>query len=400
MIEKYTDNCRFSFEEDLYNLLILSKNYKKISEKELVSISLKHKQQTEFDLISSGIILNEFNAPELFKVFETSKKILEINNKKISIDLYLCNHLSMNAGCIFLQENDYAIYLNSGLVNLMSSEELAFVIGHELGHLKFLHHKIIKEPKSAISPLLKLRLFEHSRYAEISADRCGLLCCNSSISVAKSALLKLASGTDLRYLNPNEYSSHRQLKIIKDLLESTTHVLCERLTHPQSQIRIFALEAYHETLANKNISKELSCASDQTIYDVLSLLNPKLDDVKNNLLIYGCLWVTYSRNIDQEDRELEIDYIEGICDPILLEGILKSYPKPSAKIFRTQFTALLSKNNDISTSAKSSLLEKIVAIAYVDFDLEKKEEQVLQEITKLLKLPASYLDALLRKMKG
>ena len=107
--------------------------------------------------------------------------------------------------------------------------------------------------------------------------------------MAKSALLKLASGTDLRYLNPNEYSSHRQLKIIKHLLESTTHVLCERLTHPQSQIRIFALEAYHETLVNKNISKELSCASDQTIYDVLSLLNPKLDDVKNNLLIYGLI---------------------------------------------------------------------------------------------------------------
>ena len=99
--------------------------------------------------------------------------------------MYVHNSPEVNAGCIFLAQGSYAVFLNAGIINLMEEEELKFVIGHELGHLKFEHHKIIKQPGKSISPAFTLRLFEHSRYAEISADRCGYIACDSLRAVEK-----------------------------------------------------------------------------------------------------------------------------------------------------------------------------------------------------------------------
>jgi hypothetical protein len=52
----------------------------------------------------------------------------------------------------------------------------------------------------------------------------------------------------------------------------------------------------------------------------------------------------------------------------------------------------------MSMAAKSSILEKISALASVDENLDKTEYKVLKEISALLKLPDSFLEALLKKL--
>jgi putative cell wall-binding protein len=132
------------------------------------------------------------------------------------------------------------------------------------------------------------------------------------------------------------------------------------------------------------------------------LLNPKLDNNKNNILIYGCLWVSYSHKNNIENRNAEIEYIKEICDPILVDQILdktsKIANKDKIKIYTKNFTDLLAHDNEMSMAAKSSILEKISALASVDENLDKTEYKVLKEISALLKLPDSFLEALLKKL--
>jgi len=393
---------RFLYEQELYDYLLSSENYHRISEEALVSISLEHKQQTQFNLLATGIMLNEFNSPELHQAFIKAIKLLDLEREDLDISLYVVSDQSINAGCIFLGKDDYAVYLNAGLVNLLDLDELSFVIGHELGHLKFLHHKIIKDPDTKISPFLTMRLFEHSRYAEISADRCGLLCVNSSIEIAKRVLLKLATGTNLGFINTENFSADRQIKLINDLINSHKNLINERMTHPHSQIRIFALEHFNELINKNNITSEDIEKCDSKIFDVLSLLNPKLDNNKNNILIYGCLWVSFSHKNNIENRNAEIEYIKDICDPMLVDQILnetsKIANKDKIKIYKKKFTDLVVHDSEMSMAAKSSILEKISALASVDENLDKTEHKVLKEISTLLKLPDSFLEALLKKL--
>ena len=246
-------NFRFAHEEEIYLELLKNTKFKKASEEALSTVSLHHKPQTEFSLTTDGFELTEKNSPKLFKEFSSAKRILKLG-PKTKISLYIKNDQQINAGCIFLSKDDYAVYLNAGLINLMNIDELKFVLGHELGHLKYLHHKIIKDPGQKISPATLIRLFEHARYAEISADRCGLIAAGS-LEVSKNALLKLCIGTDLTLIDQSQNDTSIEIKAIEDLIETNKGLIDEKLSHPYSQIRIYALETFNECFSNDSIIK-------------------------------------------------------------------------------------------------------------------------------------------------
>ena len=65
----------------------------------------------------------------------------------------------------------------------MNEDEVAFVIGHEIGHAIFEHHKLpvhgILANDDRLKPQDTLQVLRWSRMAEISADRVGLIGCQS-----------------------------------------------------------------------------------------------------------------------------------------------------------------------------------------------------------------------------
>ena len=85
------------------------------------------------------------------------------------------------------------IEVSSRLVEVLNADELAFVIGHEVGHFLLDHHFI---------PLGARESLEHyamSRAREVSADRFGLMACGS-IDHALRAILKTFSGLPEQHL--------------------------------------------------------------------------------------------------------------------------------------------------------------------------------------------------------
>jgi len=102
------------------------------------------------------------------------------------------------------------IVLSSGLVQDFTNEELRFVIGHELGHIKC-GHVLYQMVGRLLIPLLEglgsvtlgigqlagiglvSGFYEWIRQAEFSADRAGLLVCQDA-RVACTAIMKLGGG--------------------------------------------------------------------------------------------------------------------------------------------------------------------------------------------------------------
>ena len=102
------------------------------------------------------------------------------------------------------------IVLSSGLVENFTNEELRFVIGHELGHIKC-GHVLYQMVGRLLIPLLEglgsvtlgigqlagiglvSGFYEWIRQAEFSADRAGLLVCQDA-RVACTAIMKLGGG--------------------------------------------------------------------------------------------------------------------------------------------------------------------------------------------------------------
>ena len=191
-----------------------------------------------------------------------------------------------------------------------------------------------------------------------------------------------------------------QINNIKEHLETDEGLINEKLSHPYSQMRLFALERFNNFLRSKQKNESSLEEIDNEISEVLSLLNPKIDKLKSLACIYGSLWVSYSH---YKNITIELNQIEGICDPVhLSEVITKSGTKKNkSKYFEKKFISIIeSKECNFSLSEKSDLLDKISLVASADSELHEKEREVLYKVAKLLDMPKTYVDAIIKKMSS
>lgn len=128
-------------------------------------------------------------------------------------ELYVTNNPMPNAFAGGV-ERPY-ITLRSGIVDNLSDEQLFYLIGHELGHIKA-EHVLYMAIGSLLFPLLELigrrtfglgdvatvalviAWYEWSRQAEFTADRAGLLAAQSVNDSLDSLIMLAAGGSRLR----------------------------------------------------------------------------------------------------------------------------------------------------------------------------------------------------------
>lgn len=157
------------------------------------------------------------------------------------------------------------IVLTSGLVNMLDGEERFFVIGHELGHIKFGHvlYTVLAENLKQILEIvgratlgigtllgtgLALPLLDWYRKAELSADRAALLCVQDK-DVPFRTFMKLAGGSEALYAEMQQAEFMRQIRAYEDADESTLNKAYKILitafrTHPFPIMRAKHLDAW------------------------------------------------------------------------------------------------------------------------------------------------------------
>jgi Zn-dependent protease with chaperone function len=160
------------------------------------------------------------------------------------------------------------ITLTSGLVDLMSDEELFFIIGHEVGHIKAGHVlygtiarniaavvELIGQATLGIGALLGqglvYALLEWFRCAELTADRAALLCIQD-LHPAQTTFMKLAGGASRLAAEMDRNEFLRQVRAYEDVDRSTLNkaykiLLTANRTHPFAIQRAKELDTWHTT---------------------------------------------------------------------------------------------------------------------------------------------------------
>ncbi len=203
------------------------------------------------NLLSRSIRFEKEIFPTVGNAIEKVFKRLDLENE---FNFFVtADNFQANAACSLMPSASKPdIIITSKLIELLSEEELQFIIGHEVAHY-FYQHSLYPNLETASETNLKLNILNLNRSAEISADRVGFIA-SGSLEKSLRASLKLASGLSEKYLKFSFSTYLDQLREIESIGKSQSELWS---THPSFLIRIQALiwfsmsKEYHEYFDTK-----------------------------------------------------------------------------------------------------------------------------------------------------
>lgn len=163
----------------------------------------------------SHLKVTKVNYPKIYEYLQYACKVLDV---KIVPELYIEWGYDINA-CTVGAENPI-IVLHSGLIDLCDDDEIMFIIGHELGHIKsnhMLYHMMAQVINLIINQIpfgsyaaapIQYALYYWDRMSEFTADRAGLLCCQNK-EAAIRGFMKMA-GMPIKQFNEMNYQTFIQ----------------------------------------------------------------------------------------------------------------------------------------------------------------------------------------------
>jgi Zn-dependent protease with chaperone function len=152
------------------------------------------------DLLSHGQQVTIHTAPGLMPLIQENSIRLQVE----PVNIFIVPSNQLNA-YTFGMDSPKAIVLYSSLFEIMDQDEIQFILGHEMGHVKLGHTwlntlvgGVAGIPSSlGAAAIMELAFRWWNRACEYSADRAGTLACGKP-NKAISALVKLEAGAAAR----------------------------------------------------------------------------------------------------------------------------------------------------------------------------------------------------------
>lgn len=311
--------------------------------------------------------------PDFYDLCQDVKKKLDFNDK---VDFYITGDSDVNAFSLAAEDEGEAhiVNINSALFDLMSQDELRFVVGHELGHLINKDTALVRlinfvfPPEAAVPVTLQYKIRLHEQLAELVADRYGYMA-TENLGVCVTAFFKMASGLDLQKMNVSIEAliadNNRRLEyFLKDKGIS-------RSSHPVNPIRVQALNLF----ATSKSQKELQSGMDELISILLKVGDSELDEYMARFIASAGLIVASS---DDEMKEDEINQI------IEMLARLKIFPRKyleeiaGGDVMKT-FNEAVENILKINPGMRMGLLEYMIHIALSDKIIARKEVDLLYQ---------------------
>jgi Zn-dependent protease with chaperone function len=231
------------------------------------------------ELLGSAVKVTENQFPRLHAVAARCARTLNIPTPALYVSPSIG---SLNAHTLGTEDDSY-IVVNGALVDHLSEDELAFVIGHECGHIHNNHvvfstalHYLTSAAAFYVRWIVQpaiLALRAWSRRAEVTCDRAGLLCVKD-FEIATGAMVKLALGSQKLYkdLKIDEYvkqleEGRRGIGRLSELLDSHPYVP-KRL----EALRLFAETEYYRRHAGLGSGGTPTHECDDAVAKILSVL--------------------------------------------------------------------------------------------------------------------------------
>lgn len=200
---------------------------------------------------------------DLNRIAEDCARILEIPKPRI----FVADFPGANANTLNLA--DPIIVVSSTLVRRFEDpDELRFVIGREMGHIRARHvkwqavvHAILESIRnlklvpSDVAILPFLPLLKWAREAEMTADNAGLICCQD-LDAAESALVRLGLNIEEKKIGRINVDAFLKQREAEDLSKFSEIMLYWRqlvLEHPFIPDRIVQLREYRNSRAYQHL---------------------------------------------------------------------------------------------------------------------------------------------------
>ena len=309
--------------------------------------------------------------PDFYALCQDVKKKLKIKDE---VDFYITGDSDVNAFSLAAEDEGehHIVNVNSALFDLMSTDELRFVIGHELGHLINKDTALARlinfvfPPEAAVPVTLQYKIRLHEQLAELVADRYGYMA-TENLGVCVTAFFKMASGLDLEKMNVSIDAliadNNRRLEFfLKDKGIS-------RSSHPVNPIRVQALNLF----ATCESQEELQKGMDELISILLKVGDSELDEYMARFIASAGLIVASS------DKKVKEDEVNQIIEML---ARLKIFPRKFLEeiaqgdvgaIFNDSVENILK----INPGMRMGLLEYMIHIALSDKVIARNEVELL-----------------------
>lgn len=308
---------------------------------------------------------------DFYNLCHDVKKKLKFEDK---VDFYITGDSSVNAFSVAAETEGepHIVNINSALFNLMTTDEMRFVIGHELGHLINKDTKLkrlilfVFPPESNVPVMLQHKIRLHDQLAELVADRYGYLA-TENLDACVTAFFKLASGLDLAKMNVSIDA------LIADNNRRLDYFLNDkgisRAAHPVNPIRIQALNLF----AKANSKEALDSGMDELTSILLKVGGNELDEHMATFIASAGLIVANA------DGDVNKDEIEQIIQS--LAGI-KIFPRKFLETIAdgdvaSIFNESVSKILEINPGMRDSLLKYMIRIVLSDKNITDEEIELI-----------------------
>lgn len=322
---------------------------------------------------------------KLYKMFHEVKEKLGFED---AVDFYISGNADVNAFALSGSEEGepHIINVNSSLIQLMTDDELRFVIGHEMGHLINKNTDLLRLinfvfPDPANVPALlahKIRLW--NQLSELIADRYGFMAI-SNLEVCISAFFKMSSGLD---------ADRVDLHIESFLIENDKRLEYFRkdtglnyASHPINPIRVKAIELFSQSdrfgpVTENSINEEqLHDKLGELIIILMKIRSSKFDFHLAHFIASAGLIVADS---DDNVEDVEIDaIIQNLSEFMIFpKSFLENLSKSGkiAEVFKESVTEIL----EINPSEREDMLQYLISIVMADRELKHDEVELIFQI--------------------
>ncbi len=242
-------------------------------------VGLTQEKALKLLMLASAARVTEKQYPAVNRLVTRTLEIFDVKERP---DVYVSQNPFFNAGAYGVDRP--FIVLNSALVDMLDEGELAYIVGHELGHV-FSGHALYKTILwylmniSSIAlaqfPLANLILYgvlialhEWDRKSELSADRAGMLAVQDGRS-PYTALMKSAGGRSIGDMDMEEFFKQAaEYDAAGDALDSIYKLLNTLgQSHPFPVVRVAELKVW-EKAGYQDIMNGIYARRDSTESDV------------------------------------------------------------------------------------------------------------------------------------
>lgn len=230
----------------------------------------------------NALLISEHVTPGVEDIIRRVLSVFSIS--RTNVEAFVFSDPAIQAACLGSGSDSAAICVSSGAVESLEADELAFVIGHEVGHFILNHTKQYSEAIQR-SP----EFFECRRYQEISADRYGLVAAGS-VDSAMRAIIKTASGLSARHL---QFSVQR---FARQFSKSTSqHSDATYTTHPDMPTRARGLLRFDPIKNDPNLADKLQEVDIKIGKDLDKISNHHFIAIKRDLRSRIITWSVLER---------------------------------------------------------------------------------------------------------